>query len=163
MPVPCGQERPETIFGAFFNISFGEKPLIFNFSCDIINKKIEGFVMRFPDDARVCFIGDSLTAHNQILPRVIDHYNKYFADADVRFFNCGTSGGTYQTAVDFFYDDVLPHRPTHAVVAFGVNDSGRWWLGQPRCDARYQKLLSYYHIFQSKLKEYYYQEEKKIF
>ena len=26
--------------------------------------------MRFPDNARVCFVGDSLTAANQVLPKI---------------------------------------------------------------------------------------------
>lgn len=110
--------------------------------------------MRFPDNSRVCFIGDSLTAQNQILPRVIDHYNKHFANSNVRFFNCGTSGGTYKTAIEFFYDDVLSHKPTHAVIAFGVNDSNRWALEAPRSQSRYQNLKSYYEDYKKNISTY---------
>lgn len=110
--------------------------------------------MRFPDNARVCFIGDSLTAQNQILPRVIDHYNKHFSQANVRFFNCGTSGGTYKTAIEFFYDDVLVHNPTHAVVAFGVNDTNRWALEWGRTKQTYDNLKAYYENFKKEVKIY---------
>lgn len=110
--------------------------------------------MRFPDNARVCFVGDSLTAANQILPRVNDFYNKNFPDANVRFFCCGTSGGTYKTAIEFFYDDVLIHNPTHAVVAFGVNDSNRWALEWPRGKQRYDNLKAYYENFKKEVKIY---------
>ena len=110
--------------------------------------------MRFPRNARVCFVGDSLTAANQILPRVIDHYNKNFATSNVRFFNCGTSGGTYKTAIEFINDDVLIHNPTHAVVAFGVNDSNRWALESERSESRYLNLKSYYENFKKEVKIY---------
>ncbi len=110
--------------------------------------------MRFPDNSRVCFIGDSLTAQNQILPRVIDHYNKYFGNSNIRFFNCGTSGGTYKTAIEFFYVDVLSHNPTHAVVAFGVNDSNRWALESERSESRYLNLKSFYENFKKEVKIY---------
>lgn len=110
--------------------------------------------MRFPDNARVCFVGDSLTAANQVLPRVNDHYNKYFPNSNLRFFCCGTSGGTYKTAIEFFNDDVLIHKPTHAVVAFGVNDSNRWALERPRGKEKYDSLKAYYENFKKEVKVY---------
>jgi hypothetical protein len=63
---------------------------------------------------------------------------------------CGTSGGTYKTAIEFFNDDVLIHKPTHAVVAFGVNDSNRWALERPRCKEKYDSLKAYYDNFKKK-------------
>ncbi len=80
--------------------------------------------------------------------------NKYFPNSNVRFFCCGTSGGTYKTAIEFFNDDVLVHKPTHAVVAFGVNDSNRWALEWPRGKQRYDNLKSYYENFKKEVKIY---------
>ena len=62
---------------------------------------------RFPDGARVCFIGDSLVARNQAMPVVIETYKEKFPNAKIRFFNCGVSGGTAKYAHDSFEDDVL--------------------------------------------------------
>ncbi len=102
---------------------------------------------RFSKGARVCFVGDSLVASNEPLSRIIEHYNKYFKDSGVRFFNCGVPGGTYLGAIDFFKDDVLSHDPTHIVVAFGVNDSERWHLENKRGSERLSALKSAYEIY----------------
>ena len=110
--------------------------------------------MRFPDNARVCFIGDSLTQANQTLPRIIDFYNKNFAGRNIRFFNCGTAGGTYKSAIEFFYDDVLRHKPTHAVVAFGVNDSNRWFLNVKRSEERINQLKSDFEKYKKNVQTY---------
>ena len=110
--------------------------------------------MRFPDNSRVCFVGDSLVASNQPLPRIIDYYNKNFKSSNIRFFNCGTSGGTYRTAIEFFNDDVLSHNPTHVVVAYGVNDSERWILEQPRSEKRLNYMKSVFEKYKSFVKEY---------
>ena len=110
--------------------------------------------MRFPDNSRVCFIGDSLTHANKALPRIIDFYNKNFEGCGIRFFNCGTAGGTYKTAIEFFYDDVLRHRPTHAVVAFGVNDANRWLLGDERSEERLNRLKASFEDYKSNVRAY---------
>ena len=80
--------------------------------------------MQFPKNARVCFVGDSITANNQIVMHVIDFYNRNFPKDNVRFFNCGIPGGTCKTALEHLETDVLRHKPTHIVLEFGINDSG---------------------------------------
>ena len=104
---------------------------------------------RFGDGARVCFVGDSLVAANQTLPRIIDYYSKHFPNENIRFFNCGVSGGAYKGAIEYFYDDILSHDPTHVVVAFGINDSGRDVLATPRRKERLDTLISRYEIFKA--------------
>ena len=108
----------------------------------------------FPSGARVCFVGDSLTASNQPLQRIIDHYNKNFKERGVRFFNCGTSGGTYKGAIDYFYDDVLSHNPTHVVVAFGVNDSKRWLMENEKSAERFASLKDAFEMFKKNVATY---------
>ena len=102
---------------------------------------------RFPDGARVCFVGDSLVARNQYLPVIIDAYKKSYPNSGIRFINCGVSGGTAKYAHDSFEDDVLPHKPTHVLVAFGVNDSGRTRLEKPRSEKRYEELLERFESY----------------
>lgn len=109
---------------------------------------------RFPDGARVCFVGDSLTAANLTLPRIIDYYNKHFPNHSIRFFNCGVSGGTYTTAITIFEDDVLPHNPTHIVVACGINDSSRGLLSSERSAQRLETLHQRFETYQKQVDTY---------
>ena len=97
-------------------------------------------MLRFPDNSRVCFIGDSLTHNNTYLSYIIDTYNKNFKNSNIRFFNCGTSGGTAEFALSVFEEDVMLCKPTHAVITLGVNDSGRWLLADERTVERYETL-----------------------
>lgn len=93
---------------------------------------------RFPDGARVCFIGDSITHNNVFLLHIVQYYRSHFPDAKVEFYNCGISGGTLGTTLACFDEDVAPFAPTHAVLMIGINDSARTNLnkeGTPRYDA----------------------------
>ncbi len=80
---------------------------------------------RFPDHARVLFIGDSITANGTWVAHVYDHYLRHFPGADIRFFNAGVSGGCCASALRY-YDrgNGGNYRPTHAVIMLGVNDVG---------------------------------------
>jgi type I restriction-modification system DNA methylase subunit len=83
---------------------------------------------RFPNGARVCFIGDSITHNNLHVSHVVDYYREHFADAKVEFYNCGISGGTLTTTLNCFDEDIPLYNPTHAVIMIGINDSARWAL-----------------------------------
>jgi lysophospholipase L1-like esterase len=109
---------------------------------------------RFPNGARVCFVGDSMTAANQVLSRVIDHYNKHFPGHGITFWNCGASGSTCGSAITFFEDDVLPHKPTHAVVAFGINDCQTWHLRKDRGAEKYQLMDLAFARYQKNMFDY---------
>ena len=80
---------------------------------------------RFPNGARVCFIGDSITHNNLFLAHIVAYYREHFADARVEFYNCGISGGRLTTTLNCFDEDILPYNPTHAVIMIGINDSDR--------------------------------------
>lgn len=80
---------------------------------------------RFPNGARVCFIGDSITHNNLFLAHIVAHYREHFPESKVEFYNCGISGGTLTTTLNSFDEDILPHNPTHAVIMIGINDSNR--------------------------------------
>lgn len=79
----------------------------------------------FPKQARVCFIGDSITHNNGYVSRIAAYYKKNLPELQVRFWNNGVSGGSLRTVDLFFADDVQPVHPTHAVLMLGVNDSDR--------------------------------------
>lgn len=110
-------------------------------------------IPRFPDGARVCFVGDSLIARNQYLPIIIDCYRRNFPGSGICFFNCGVSGGTADFACQSFVSDVLFRHPTHVVVAFGVNDSGCDTLSRPRSPKRYESLKKRYERYKKRLSE----------
>ncbi len=93
-------------------------------------------IRRFPDNARVCFIGDSITHGNNHVVRIIDYYRRHFPESGIKFWNCGVSGGSARSALLYLDDDVLVHDPTHAVIMLGVNDSNRTALTDPDTERR---------------------------
>ncbi len=109
---------------------------------------------RFPDNARVCFVGDSITHHNQHVARIIDQYFTDFPNCNIKFFNCGAAGGAVFNANDFLDDFVLSHNPTHIVVMFGVNDSRRWLLAE-RNTKNYDELMEAFEIFKREYQKFF--------
>ena len=86
---------------------------------------LETTVMRpFEDGDRVAFYGDSITRNGEAVTRTAAHYRKAFPGRKVRFFNVGVSGATVPAAHLFFENWLEPIRPTHVILAFGVNDAG---------------------------------------
>ncbi len=88
-----------------------------------VSAGIPSSVDQFPDGARVAFFGDSITHGGVGFLRVAAHYRKTFPERNVRFYNCGISGGTLASAKLYFDKVLMSCRPTHVVFAFGVNDS----------------------------------------
>ena len=82
----------------------------------------------FPNNARVVFIGDSITAENLALQWIIRAYTSLDGYDAIRFFNCGVAGGTEEFAVESYAKDIKRYNPTHAIVSFGINDSRREFL-----------------------------------
>ena len=71
---------------------------------------------RFPDHARVVFIGDSITAAGTWIAHIYDHYLRNFPDSDIRIFNTGISGGSTVSALKYFEENIMVYKPTHAVI-----------------------------------------------
>lgn len=105
----------------------------------------------FPKNARVCFLGDSITYNNGYVSHISAFYHKYFKDRNVNFYNCGIAGGRVETLLANFNDDIMVHNPTHAVVMIGVNNSGSSLLFEPRSRERYEKLLNLFEIYKKNL------------
>ncbi len=107
----------------------------------------------FPKDARVCFIGDSITHNNGCVSRVYDYYHQNLKDRNINIYNCGVGGGRVSTALPILEDDVLSHNPTHAVIMFGVNDSDNRFFAEERSSERYDKLVNAYEVYQANLRK----------
>lgn len=107
---------------------------------------------RFPDRARVCFIGASTIQHNHFLAHIVAYYREHFKSAGVEFYNCGISGGTITTVLNAFDEDVMNYDPTHAVIMIGMNDSCRDALnGAP--DTKYNALQTAFEAYRQNLEK----------
>jgi hypothetical protein len=109
-------------------------------------------IKRFPDNARVAFIGDSITAANLSLQWIIRAYSRAGAKG-MRFFNCGVAGGTADFAVTGYFEDIRRYNPTHAVISFGINDSNRDVLLWHRDEKRLELLIAAYEKYKRRLSE----------
>ena len=110
---------------------------------------------RFPDHARVCFVGDSITHIGLYLKHIVAHYRAHFPDSHVEFYNCGIAGGTLGNTIAVYKKDIAIYDPTHVVLMIGINDSRRTRLVQPASEERYQLLLNAYRGYQNNLEQFY--------
>lgn len=106
---------------------------------------------KFPKNARVVFIGDSITAENLALKWIINAYKKLDGYGSIRFFNCGVAGGTAEFANESYDSDIRRYAPTHAVVSFGINDSNRDLLSLERSPERLTALTEAYERYKKNL------------
>lgn len=79
----------------------------------------------FEQNARVTFLGDSITAANNFVPRIIGYYKKNRPELRVKFWNSGISGASASTSLKFLESDLLPTKPDVVPIMLGVNDSWR--------------------------------------
>lgn len=107
--------------------------------------------MIFPNNARVCFIGDSITAANIALSHVVNAYKTQFSERKVKFFNCGTAGAQLFYPLKYFEEDVAFFKPTHAVISYGINDSWLWNLPYLPDKEHYDLLLEAYDTYKERL------------
>ena len=106
----------------------------------------------FPKNARVCFLGDSITHNNEYVSRICAYYIENKKELNVKFFNGGTSGGSIRTLLANFDSDVIAHKPTHAVIMIGINDSWRNALNDyERGVYRYSRLKEAFENYKNNL------------
>ena len=85
----------------------------------------------FKEKDVVCCLGDSITAAGLWMAEIYQEVKK---TRDVKFYNCGVSGGCAYLAADYLYQSCLSKNPTKTFVTFGVNDITRWVLSKDSTD-----------------------------
>ena len=76
----------------------------------------------FPKDARVCFVGDSLTACAFWVDYVFEYYLEKFPKSQLRVYNAGIGSGTIDFSMSYIEENIMIWNPTHVVIMFGAND-----------------------------------------
>jgi lysophospholipase L1-like esterase len=86
------------------------------------NIRADEFALR--DGDTVVFLGDSITAA-RTYGKIIENYTLLrYPDRKVRFVNAGVGGDTAAGGLKRLERDVLAHKPTVVIVAYGINDIG---------------------------------------
>lgn len=106
---------------------------------------------RFPNNSRVCFVGDSITHANRFVMHIVSYYKRNFPKANINFYNCGISGSTITEHLKVIESDTLAYNPTHVVIMIGINDSERGWLSLKRSSERYQNLKTAFEKYKANL------------
>ena len=112
-------------------------------------------MIKLPKGARVCFVGDSITANNDYILYIQNHFFKNRKNEGIKFYNCGVSGGGCWSQLQFFENDTARHKPTHIFIMLGVNDSGFGYLEKTRSAERYLSLTERYERFKVNLEKLY--------
>ena len=103
----------------------------------------------FDKDARVVFVGNSITHGGMFHNNIFLYHATRFPKKHILMFNCGVSGDVTWGVLDRMEEDILINKPTHAVIMLGMNDVDRSWYGsQPTTDIdtlnhRKEKLRDY--------------------
>jgi len=108
----------------------------------------------FPKNARVLFTGDSITAQTRYTTLVKRHYDKYLPELNVKFAVGAVSGSSLTHAIRYFNDLVLPFKPTHATICYGINDCGLGWLDKEDEELKRAELLKRYENYKANLTKY---------
>lgn len=76
----------------------------------------------FPENSRVCFLGDSLTASSLWVEIIFEYYQKKFPGKNIRVYDAGSGGGSIGFAMNYLEEDIMTLNPTHVVVMYCAND-----------------------------------------
>ena len=107
----------------------------------------------FEQNARVTFLGDSITAANNFVPRIIGYYYKNLTELKVKFWNSGISGASAWTSLKFLESDLLATKPDIVPIMLGVNDSNRDALKIPDAEKRNIVLKQAYDNYCGRMNE----------
>ncbi len=83
----------------------------------------------FDKNSRVVFVGNSITNMGMFHNNIFLYHVTRFPEKNIYMFNCGVSGDVTWGVLDRMEEDILVHKPTHAVIMLGMNDVGRNWYG----------------------------------
>lgn len=101
----------------------------------------------FEKNARVTFLGDSITAANNFVARIAGYYIKNLPELRVKFWNSGISGVSAPTLLRLLEADLLPTEPDIVPIMLGANDSWRWELKNPDKEKRNATLKQAYNRY----------------
>ncbi|QEC40555.1 SGNH/GDSL hydrolase family protein [Pseudobacter ginsenosidimutans] len=79
----------------------------------------------FPDGAKVCFVGNSITQAGEYLHYIRGFYATRYPEQKVEFINCGISGDVTGGILARMQPDIMVHKPDYAVIMIGMNDVNR--------------------------------------
>ncbi|MEI6754094.1 MAG: SGNH/GDSL hydrolase family protein [Paludibacter sp.] len=82
------------------------------------------------DGDRVVFIGNSITHGGLYHLYIQSYYQTRFPDRKIEFYNCGIGGDVTTNVLNRIDYDILPHKPTVAVIKLGMNDAGSTFYEQ---------------------------------
>ena len=116
---------------------------------------------QFPDNSRVCFVGDSITHIGLFIKHIAAYYRERLPERRIEFYNCGIAGGNLTNTLRVYDEDVAIYEPTHIVLMIGVNDSRRNRLIEPAGEERYAKLLEAYEKYRRNLESLYQLTQKQ--
>lgn len=110
---------------------------------------------RFPDGARVCYVGASMIRAGVFLEHIVAYYRENFPNSKVEFYNCGIAGGNLGNVMDIYDEDIDIYEPTHIVLMIGTNDSRRGLLKGPPSSEKYDKLYAAYELYKERMERFY--------
>ena len=110
---------------------------------------------RFPDGARVCFVGDSITHANGFASHIVAYYRKNFPNSKIEFYNCGISGGNLGNSVSVYNEDTALYDPTHIVLMIGINDAGIGNFDREPSAERYAAFLKSFEWYKGNMQNFY--------
>lgn len=110
---------------------------------------------QFPKNARVCFVGDSITNNGIFIKHIASYYRENLPTLGVEFYNCGIAGGNLGNTLKVYDEDIDVYDPTHIVLMIGVNDSRIGNLTDPPSEERYNRLLEAYGKYVSNMESFY--------
>jgi len=87
-------------------------------------KQPEKIALDFKNNDRVAFIGNSITAGGLYHLYIQSYYQTRFPERKIEFYNCGISGDVASGVIARLEYDILPHKPTVAIIKLGMNDAG---------------------------------------
>jgi len=108
---------------------------------------------KFQKDARVCFIGDSITANGTWIAHIFDYYRKNCPEMRVKLFNTGISGGYAVCALKHLRKNTLVYEPTAAVIMLGMNDINQGFYGREETPEIIEGKRCSIESYQAKMKE----------
>ena len=96
----------------------------------------------FEKDARVCFLGDSITAVGTYIAHIQEYYKTHCKERRVKMYNVGVPGDSASVCVKWIRHMLMlsQYKPSDVVIMFGMNDVCRFLFERERIDLPESKI-----------------------